>query len=166
MPKIGTREQEIRCRAYEIHLEHGARPGRELEDWLQAEREENRWLYLFYLEFCNEHDVEGMASFYTSSIKVNDVPTDPAAVAAQFPPLFSAFPDWHWEIRHLVVDGDNIAVHFTVTGTHRGVFREIEATGRRVTTSEFTLYHIEDGKFAEVWDLTDLDAVMRQIGQG
>jgi predicted ester cyclase len=35
-----------------------------------------------------------------------------------------------------------------------------------VTTSEFTLYHIEDGKFAEVWDLTDMAAVMRQIRQG
>jgi len=66
-----------------------------------------------------------MASFYGSTIKVNDVAIDPAAVAAQFPPLFSAFPDWHWEISHLVVDGDNIAVHFTVTGTHRCVFREI-----------------------------------------
>ena len=58
-----TREQEIRCRAYEIHLDHGARSGRELEDWLQAEREENRWLYLSYLGFCNEHDVDRMASF-------------------------------------------------------------------------------------------------------
>ena len=32
-------EQEIRLRAYEIYLERGAQPGRELEDWLQAERE-------------------------------------------------------------------------------------------------------------------------------
>ncbi|HEY2123555.1 MAG TPA: ester cyclase [Chthoniobacterales bacterium] len=131
-----------------------------------TQRKKLRSLYQSYLQCCNEHDVNGMASFYTSTIKVNDVAMDPAAVAAQFPPLFSAFPDWHWEIRHLVVDGDNIAVHFTVTGTHRGVFREIEATGRRVTTSEFTLYHIEDGRFAEVWDLTDMDAVMRQITKG
>jgi predicted ester cyclase len=35
-----------------------------------------------------------------------------------------------------------------------------------VTISEFTLYRVEHGKFAEVWDLTDMDAVMRQIGQG
>jgi hypothetical protein len=34
-----TREEEIRCRAYEIYLERGAQPGLELEDWLQAERE-------------------------------------------------------------------------------------------------------------------------------
>ncbi len=132
-----------------------------------TQREEHRSLYLSYLECCNEHDFERMASFYTSTIKVNDVPMDdPAAVAVQFAPLFSAFPDWHWEIRNLVVDGDYIAVRFTVTGTHRGAFQGIEATDRRVTISEFTFYRIEDGKFAEVWDHADMDAVMRQVGQG
>jgi predicted ester cyclase len=35
-----------------------------------------------------------------------------------------------------------------------------------VTISEFTFYRLEDGKFAEVWDLADMNAVMRQIGQG
>jgi predicted ester cyclase len=107
-----------------------------------------------------------MASFYKSTMRVNEVPMDRSAVAAQFPPLFSAFPDWHWEIRNLVVDGDYIAGHFTVTGTHGGAFQGIEATGRRVTISEFTFYHLEDDKFAEVWDLADMDALMRQIGQG
>jgi steroid delta-isomerase-like uncharacterized protein len=130
-----------------------------------TQREQHRSLYLSYLEYCNKHDVDGMASFYTSTIKVNDVPMGSAAVAAQFPPLFSAFPDWHWEIRHLVVDGDYIAGHFAVTGTHRGAFRGIEATGRRVSSSDFTFYRLEDGKFAEVWDLADMDAVMRQIGR-
>jgi predicted ester cyclase len=128
--------------------------------------DEYRSLYLSYLKYCNEHNLDGMASFYTSTIKVNDVPMDPAAVSAQFAPLISAFPDWHWEMRHIVVDGDFIALHFTVTGTHRGTFQGIEATVRRVSISEFTLYHVEDGKFAEVWDLVDMDAVMRQIGQG
>ena len=116
-------------------------------------REEHRSLYLSYLEYCNEHDLDRMASFYISPIKVNGVPMDPAAVAAQFPPLFSAFPDWHWEIRNLVVDGDYIVGRFTGTGTHRVAFQGIEATGRRVTISECTLYRVEKGKFAEVWDL-------------
>ena len=34
-----AREQEIKRRAYEIYLERGEEPGRDLEDWLQAERE-------------------------------------------------------------------------------------------------------------------------------
>jgi steroid delta-isomerase-like uncharacterized protein len=135
------------------------------ENKLVTQRDQRRSLYLSYLEYCNEHDFDQMASFYTSTIKVNDVPMDPTAVTAQFAPLTSAFPDWHWDIRHLVVDGDYIAVHFTVTGTHRGAFQGIAATGRRVTIAEFTLYRLEDGKFAEVWDHADMDAVMRQIAQ-
>src|SRR5882757_10572192 len=89
-----------------------------------------------------------MASFYTPTIKVNDGPMDPAAATAQFAPLISAFPDWHWEMRHIVTDDDNIVVHFTVTGTHLGTFQGIGATGRRVAVSEFTHYHLENGKFA------------------
>ena len=32
-------EQSIQQRAYELYLNRGEQPGREMEDWLQAERE-------------------------------------------------------------------------------------------------------------------------------
>jgi hypothetical protein len=34
-----AREEDIRRRAYEIYLECGGQRGRELDDWLRAERE-------------------------------------------------------------------------------------------------------------------------------
>jgi hypothetical protein len=34
-----SRDEGMRLRAYEIYLERGERPGSELDDWLQAERE-------------------------------------------------------------------------------------------------------------------------------
>jgi hypothetical protein len=37
-----ARNEEIRRRAYEIYRERGEQPGRELDDWLQAERELKR----------------------------------------------------------------------------------------------------------------------------
>lgn len=37
--RVASGEDEIRTRAYELYLARGAQPGRELEDWLQAERE-------------------------------------------------------------------------------------------------------------------------------
>ena len=37
--RVAAREDEIRSRAYELYLARGAEPGRELEDWLQAERD-------------------------------------------------------------------------------------------------------------------------------
>jgi hypothetical protein len=41
-----TRDEEIRRRAYEIYLERGEQPGRELDDWLQAECELKRGMFL------------------------------------------------------------------------------------------------------------------------
>lgn len=119
-----------------------------------------------YLDACNAHDFDRMASFYTSTIRVNDIPMDATEVTTQFVPLVSAFPDWHWEVRHLVVDGDYIALHFEVTGSHRGTFQGIEATGRRVAISQFTLYRVQSGKFSEVWDFADMNEVMKQIRVG
>ena len=37
--RVAWREREISGPAYELYLARGAQPGRELEDWLQAERE-------------------------------------------------------------------------------------------------------------------------------
>jgi Protein of unknown function (DUF2934) len=34
-----TREDKIRRRAYELYVERGREPGRDIEDWLQAARE-------------------------------------------------------------------------------------------------------------------------------
>lgn len=129
-----------------------------------SQHDEYRSLYLSYLKCCNEHDLDGMAAFYAPMMKVNGVPMEPTAVTAQFEPTISGFPDWHWDMEHLVIDGDDIVVHFTVTGTHQGAFEGIAATGRRVTISQFTLYRVDDGKFSEVWDLVDTNALMKQIG--
>jgi DUF2934 family protein len=35
-------DETVRRRAYEIYLERGEQPGRDLDDWLQAERELQR----------------------------------------------------------------------------------------------------------------------------
>lgn len=126
--------------------------------------EELRGLYESYLDACNAHDFDRMTTFYTPRIQVNDAPMDATAVTAQFEPIVSAFPDWHWDVRNIAIDGDLISLHFRVTGTHRGEFEGIPSTGRRVTLSEFTLYRVEGDKFAEVWDLADMEAVRRQIG--
>ncbi|AQT78010.1 hypothetical protein B1R94_00310 [Mycolicibacterium litorale] len=127
------------------------------------QRERNRALYAAYLEACNEHDFTRMQSFYTPVLVVNDVPMPATDVTAQFAPVVAAFPDWRWEVKHLVVDDDYLSLHFRVTGTHRGSFQGIEATDRPVAVSQFTLYQVQGDKFTHVWDLADMGEVLRQI---
>ncbi|RGP75152.1 aspartyl-trna synthetase [Fusarium longipes] len=133
------------------------------QDQSNSKVEEYRSFYYKYLECCNAHDFEGMKSFYTSPLNVMDKPLSPDDVVAQFKPLVVAFPDWKWELRRLVIEGDYLSLHFRITGTHKGEFRGHQPTGRKVETTEFTLYHVVDGKFAEVWDLVDFEALVEQI---
>jgi steroid delta-isomerase-like uncharacterized protein len=128
-----------------------------------TDRDELADLYAAYLEACNDHDFDRMTTFYAPTIKVNDAPMDRDKVAPQFAPIVAAFPDWHWEVRHLAIADDVIWLHFTVTGTHRGDFAGIAPTGRRVTLPEVTIYRVEDGKFADVWDFADMGVVIQQI---
>lgn len=130
-----------------------------------AASEELRALYYSYLEHCNAHKFKGMESFYTSPININDEPWAPSKVTEQFGPLIAAFPDWHWEIRHLTIENGFIALHFRITGTHQGNFHGIEPTGRLITTTQFTLYRVEEGKFTDVWDDLDIDSIVKQIKQ-
>lgn len=123
----------------------------------------HRTLYQSYITYCNAHNFRAMEQFYTSPININDEPWSPTKVTAQFAPLVEAFPDWHWEIRHFGVDGDCLYLHFRVEGTHRGTFRGVEATGRRVATTQFTIYRVVDGRFTDVWDMTDIESLVKQI---
>ena len=132
-------------------------------DTMATQNEERRALYMAYMKCCNAHDFAGMTSYYANPININDEPWDASKVTDQFQPLVDAFPDWHWEIRNLNIDGDYLALHLRITGTHKGTFQGIEPTGCRVSSTQFTLYHLVNGKFVDVWDMTDMDTVMKQL---
>jgi steroid delta-isomerase-like uncharacterized protein len=127
-------------------------------------RAELEQLYSAYLDACNAHDLDRMTTFYAPTIRVNDAPIERDTVATQFAPIFAAFPDWHWDVRNLAIDGALVSLHFTVTGTHRGTYLGVPATNRRVAIAQFTIYRVENGLFADVWDLADMTAIPAQLG--
>jgi hypothetical protein len=52
--------------------------------------------------------------------------------------IVDAFPDYRWELRHLIVEAPWIAAHLTDAGTHRGAIYGVPATGRSVTIQPST----------------------------
>jgi aspartyl-tRNA synthetase len=114
-----------------------------------------RALFFSYLAVSNQHDVVKMRKFYADPIYINGIPRAPAAVSDQFLPLWAGFPDWTWDALHITVEGEYLALHFNQSGTHTGTFMGIEPTGRHVESPEFSLYHMVNGKFTEIWDLNN-----------
>jgi predicted ester cyclase len=119
--------------------------------------------YARYLATCNAHDLAGLDAFVAEDVVVNGEPVGLDAYVAGLRAVIGAFPDYRWELRHLLVDGDVIAAHFADSGTHRGRWLDAEPTDRIVRTDEFAFYRIADGRIAEVWVTADNDRVRAQL---
>jgi steroid delta-isomerase-like uncharacterized protein len=85
-------------------------------------------------------------------------------VKAMFRGVFEAFPDMKGHIDSIVAEGDRVGAHVTITGTHRGTWNGVPATGRRVTLSGFDWLRVQNGKVTERWGVFDATGMMKQLG--
>jgi steroid delta-isomerase-like uncharacterized protein len=76
----------------------------------------------------------------------------------------AAFPDIRWDVRDTVVEGDRVATLSFWTGTHRGDFMGIPATGRTVTVEAWTLDRYTGGQLAESRIIMDVVGLLTQLG--
>jgi steroid delta-isomerase-like uncharacterized protein len=78
--------------------------------------------------------------------------------------LFKAFPDLRVTVEDTIAEADKLVCRNTVTGTHRGPFMGIEATGRSVEYREIFIFRFADGRIAETWGVVDSLSLLRQLG--
>lgn len=75
-----------------------------------------------------------------------------------------AFPDMHWTIEEQLTDGDRVMTRFVWTGTHRGPFLGVLATGRPVQVWGMVIDRIVNGRIKETRILMDTLGLMIQLG--
>jgi steroid delta-isomerase-like uncharacterized protein len=73
-------------------------------------------------------------------------------------------PDAQIYVEASIAERDLVATRWTITGTHRGTFQGIPATGRQVTMAGIEFTRVVDGKVAEHWVQFDVPGLMQQIG--
>lgn len=78
--------------------------------------------------------------------------------------LNKAFPDMRSTIESMVADSEQVAVRFTVTGTHSAPYMGIPPQGRKVNFTGMVLYRLRDGRIAEVWLHPDNVTILQQLG--
>jgi len=123
------------------------------------ERAEIVALYERYLARCNEHRFESLGEFVAEQVSGSGPVDGLAGYIDGVKAVCTAFPDYRWELQHVVVEGDTIAARLTGQGTHTGSFGGIAATGRRISTQELVIYRFADGKIVQCWG--DLFPVVR-----
>jgi steroid delta-isomerase-like uncharacterized protein len=74
------------------------------------------------------------------------------------------FPDLHVTIDDILAEGKQVAVWYTVQGTHQGEFEAIPPTGKRVSWVGVDLFSFEDGRISEARFLSDFHGLLAQLG--
>jgi len=77
---------------------------------------------------------------------------------------YKVSPDLHFTIDDMVVEGDKVAVRFTLTGTHKGEFMGRPPTNKKLTMWGINIYRVVGGKFVEGWERADTLGSMQQLG--
>jgi steroid delta-isomerase-like uncharacterized protein len=76
----------------------------------------------------------------------------------------TAFPDIHWAVDETVASGDKVVTRCTWTGTHRGTFLGVPATGRSVSVKGVVIDRLVAGKMTDSRILMDSLTMMQQLG--
>jgi predicted SnoaL-like aldol condensation-catalyzing enzyme len=78
--------------------------------------------------------------------------------------LLAGFSDYRPEILSVIAEGDMLVARVEWTGTQDGPFQGRPATGNKLRFSTADFFRIENGKFAEHWDV--VDSLPRAIALG
>jgi steroid delta-isomerase-like uncharacterized protein len=88
----------------------------------------------------------------------------PEAVIHNVRTYRAAFPDLHSQIEQMVAEDDWVAVRLVLTGTHRGEFRGIPATGRQIAMHEMVFCRIVESRLHTLWAQADALGLRIQLG--
>jgi len=81
--------------------------------------------------------------------------------------FFKSFPDSHETIEDIIAEGDKVWAHIKGTGTHKGEFRGLAPTGKKITWEAVSIWRIVDGKIVEMWcAVADELDFYKQLGIG
>jgi steroid delta-isomerase-like uncharacterized protein len=76
----------------------------------------------------------------------------------------AAFPDMCWHVEEQLTEGDRVLTRFEWTGTHRGEFLGVSATGRSVKIWGMVIDRFQEGRIKETRLIMDTLGLMVQLG--
>lgn len=113
----------------------------------------------------NAGDMDGFYAMIDE--EVHDVGGDAnglAGVRGILDHIRSAFPDFHYTVDQVIVDGEWLAVRLTATGTQAGEFFGWPATGKRATWKEMRYCRVVNDKTVEHHACLDNMGLLAQLG--
>lgn len=81
-----------------------------------------------------------------------------------FTELRKSFPDIHFTVDHQVAEEDRVVTQWTARGTHKGDYKGIPGSGKKVVIKSIDVDRIANGKVVECWSSVDELGLLQQLG--
>jgi steroid delta-isomerase-like uncharacterized protein len=127
---------------------------------------ENKEIARRFIEECwNNGDKAAMRELIADKCRYHD-PVFPGVdnVEQHITSCRSAFPDLRFTIEDMIGERNEVVVHWTVRGTHKGPFLGVQPTNRSCTVSGTSISRMEGGKLVEHWADWNVMTLMEQLG--
>jgi predicted ester cyclase len=115
-------------------------------------------------EVLNQRDMSVADEILSPDIVEHEELPPGVTPQTMFTVLFEAFPDFRATLQHLIAEEDMVVIHMLWSGTHKGEFLGIPATGNRMAMNVIDIMRVADGKFVEHWGVSDTMGMMQQLG--
>jgi len=114
-----------------------------------CERTELAVFYRRYISRCSEHRFDELDEFVDQNVEVNGAVHGLRKYGAGLRSVVEVFPNFQWDLQHLLIDDCWLGARLTDTGT--------SAAGQPVTIQEFAIYRMAGGRIVAVWGDLDKD---------
>jgi steroid delta-isomerase-like uncharacterized protein len=94
-----------------------------------------------------------------------DVAQGKAGFKRFFEETFRAIPDFKYTLQKIIAEGDLVFMYCRTTGTHRGTWIGMPATGNKLDFNVVDIFRLQGGLIAEHWDVADTLSLFTQIGK-
>jgi steroid delta-isomerase-like uncharacterized protein len=138
-------------------------------------QEQNKAFFAKALDdFFNKRDIESADRNYLPSYIQHNGEVAAMAKAQGLTPVegmkaffrmfFEAFPDYGVEIEYIGAEEDKVFAILNWEGTHQKDFMGKPATGKKIKVRTAEVMRIENGRFAEHWDVVDETSMLITLG--
>ncbi len=122
-----------------------------------------------YEEVWNKRKLEVVDELISPSHALNDPivsgsQTGPELYKRRVVEFTASFPDLRFTIEDMIAEKGKVVVCWTISGTHKGEFMDIPATGKKVSLEGITIHHITNGKILDSYARWDALGLLRQLG--
>jgi predicted ester cyclase len=118
-----------------------------------------------YIAAVNARDLASFGKFTAETYIQNSgrSPNGLPALVETFKGVFARMPDVQIRAEDRVIAGDRVVARMSFSATHTQPLQGIPPTGKRFTLRTIDIWRVENGKFAEHWDIVDVVGLQKQL---